>query len=118
MLCPKCKVGHAHRSHRRGILERLASVFQYYPYRCHGCKHRFLHRETSANTSGEHSSTEREIRATRSAKEWQRKKRDLILYGMAVLLFLAFLYFITRERTHSSEGSTAGLSIWYEGRLS
>ena len=42
MQCPKCKIDHAHRSHRRG-LERLAGIFGYYPYRCRECGHRFLH---------------------------------------------------------------------------
>jgi hypothetical protein len=40
--CPKCKKGFIRRSHRLGPLERLLSVFLFYPFRCQLCTHRFL----------------------------------------------------------------------------
>ncbi len=100
MLCTKCKADRAHRSHRRGVLELAASFFGYYPYRCGDCGHRFLQFRYSEalNTVPAKSSTEREIRATRTALRWRQKRRDFLLYGSGVLLFLVFLYFITRER--------------------
>ncbi len=108
MWCPKCKNDRAHRSHRDGIQEYLASLFAYYPYRCRECKHRFLRsRYKTEEGPSAHRSTEREIRATRKAKEWERKKRHLAIYGMALLLFLAFLYFVTRDRAAPGGGTSA-----------
>lgn len=97
MVCPKCKKDNAHRSHRKG-LERLAGLVGYYPYRCRGCGNRFLHFRYAppAESSGPHSETEREIRATRVRVRWKRKKLTLVLYGISALIFLSFLYFITR----------------------
>lgn len=110
MLCPKCKNDRAHRSHRNGAKEHLASLLAYYPYRCRGCQHRFLrsrYAAVQAPASDRHRSTEREIRATRKAKDRQRKKRHLAIYGIALLLFLAFLYLVTRYR---SDNGSAGLA--------
>lgn len=111
MWCPRCKNDRAHRSHRKGVEEFLASIFAYYPYRCRECQHRFLHNrnETSLGPSA-HPSTEREIRATRKAKDWQRKKRHLVIYGMALFIFLAFLYIVTRDRGPSDNGSACLVS--------
>lgn len=93
MECPNCKLDRAHRSHRKGLLERGAS----FPYRCHQCNHRFLiHRYASSGKSGEPTSTEREIRATRMKIKRKRKKREFAIYGVGLLIFLAFLYYITR----------------------
>jgi rubredoxin len=102
MVCPKCKVDHAHRSHRKG-LERLAALIGYYPYRCRECGHRFLHFRYAEppEASRRHSETEREIRTTRVRIRWQRKKRTLLFYGFGVLIFLAFLYLITRPSVFS-----------------
>jgi hypothetical protein len=52
---------------------------------------------------------EREIKATRDAMKATRKRRELALYGGALLLFLTILYFITREHSSSLEGSTVPL---------
>lgn len=79
MICPKCRAAQAHRSHRRGLIEDVAALFAVCPYRCHGCAHRFLARET---------------RADRGAVQRKRKRRDLLLYGTCFLLLLAFLYYV------------------------
>src|ERR1700720_56111 len=42
--CPSCEGNATHRSHRRGIIERVASTISIYPYRCDGCNNRFLAR--------------------------------------------------------------------------
>ena len=106
MWCPNCKTDRAHRSHRKGAKEHLASLLAYYPYRCRECKHRFLRNryESIEPPSGEHRSTEREIRATRRAKDWERKKRHMTIYGVALLLFLIFLYLVTRDRNANPNG--------------
>ena len=98
MVCPKCRADQAHRSHRRGLVEQLASLFAVYPYRCRACENRFLRFRYSAQElppSG-NPSAEREVRSTRSAIQWKRKRRELLLYGTCFLVFLAILYFIVR----------------------
>lgn len=112
MWCPKCKTDRAHRSHRAGVKEHLASLLAYYPYRCRECKHRFLRSryESTEPPSGEHRSTEREIRATRRAKDWKRKKRHMAIYGVALLLFLIFLYLVTRDRNAGAGGAPVSYS--------
>ena len=104
MLCPKCQTDHAHRSHRNGVFELAASWVAVYPYRCKDCGHRYLRFRYAEPAPGPSTDGEREIRATRSAVVWRRKRREFLLYGAGILCFLAFLYFITRERGPSSEG--------------
>lgn len=106
MVCPKCKADRAHRSHRRGFVEHVVGLFAIRPYRCHACENRFLQfRYAEAVSSGGDSSTEREIRATRNSLKWRSKRREFLLYGTCFLLFLAFLYYISRQRDSSSEGN-------------
>jgi hypothetical protein len=107
MWCPNCKADRAHRSHRAGVKEHLASLVAYYPYRCRECKHRFLHSRNAAPEAppSVHRSTEREIRATRRAKEWHRKKRYMAIYGIALVLFLVFIYLLTRDRGENARGN-------------
>jgi hypothetical protein len=105
VICPKCKSDRAHRSHRRGILERLVAVVAVYAYRCHACEYRFLRFRYAPGALPElASSTEREIRSTRSSIKWRRKRREVLIYGTGFALFLAFLYYITRQRD-SGEGN-------------
>jgi hypothetical protein len=46
---------------------------------------------------------EREIQNTRMAIRRKRARREFLLYSSALLLFLLFLYFITRERAPQSD---------------
>ena len=103
MVCEKCKTDSAHRSHRRGVIEFAASLFAIYPYRCAQCETRSLRFKYSETDRRKPSGTEQEIRATRRGIRWQRRKRELLLYAAALLLFVAFLYFITRDRGPSGE---------------
>ena len=98
MECPKCKLDRAHRSHRKGLWDRGASIFGYFPYRCHQCGYRFLfHRYATPDAPpGALTSTEREIRATRTKMKRKRKTRALIIYSAGVVLFLMFLYYLIR----------------------
>jgi hypothetical protein len=48
---------------------------------------------------------DREVTATRGAIQWRRRRRELLLYTGGFLLFVAFLYFITRERSGPSDGN-------------
>ncbi len=99
MLCPKCKKDRAHRSHRTGLTEHLASLAGFYPYACRACNHRFLQFVTSweQRPASANPGVEREIAASRSAFAWKRKQREILLYGLALLLFVAILYFLTRD---------------------
>jgi hypothetical protein len=85
-------------------LELLASLIAIYPYRCRDCGHRYLKFRYAEPDPGPSNHGEREIRATRNALTWKRKRREFLLYGVGILCFLAFLYFITRDRGASSEG--------------
>ena len=105
MICPKCKTESAHRSHRHGWIEYVRSFFQYYPYHCDQCGIRFFEfRYKQPELPGKAASTQREIRATRRAYKLMRRRREILLYGSALVVFLAFLYYITRDRGGSSAG--------------
>lgn len=97
------------RSHRRGLIERCVAVAGYYPYRCRDCHLRYLRFRYSSTeaTPSCHPGAEREIKATRGAMKAKRKRRELLLYGLALVLFLAFLYYVTRDRDSSGEGRSA-----------
>ena len=95
MFCPKCKSDRAHRSHRQGAKESLARLLAYHPYRCRECGLRFLQfRLAVPRSAAEPTSTEREIRATRTAFRWRAKKRELWLYGAGILLLFFFLRWV------------------------
>lgn len=46
--CPKCNSERVHRSHRRGVMERIAAVFGFKSRRCHACSARFVTMGNSA----------------------------------------------------------------------
>ena len=98
MQCPKCNLDRAHRAHRRGLQEHAASLFGFFPYRCHECEHRFFHsyRTPDDPANDEPSSSVRDVRATGRHHAKRQKRRELLLFGLALLVFLAFLYYITR----------------------
>jgi hypothetical protein len=106
VLCPKCKTEHAHRAHRKGLAEHVAGIVGRYPYRCTGCGHRFVGFSYNplAATIKELTPTEKEIKVTRSAARRKRTLREMVVFSLALVLFLAFLYFITRVRP-ASEGA-------------
>src|ERR1019366_6758644 len=99
MVCPKCNTDRAHRSHRTGLTEHVFSIAGYHPYRCRQCSHRFLSlRDAPAEPATPAArGVEREISSTRGAIRWKRKRRDILLYGSALIVFGVVLYFLTRE---------------------
>lgn len=99
MLCPKCKIDRAHRAHRAGLAEHLVSLIGFFPYKCRDCNTRFLRFAHASFAAAESldPATEREIASTRSHLGRQRKHREILLYGTALLLFSAILYFLIRE---------------------
>src|SRR6185295_15711485 len=48
--CPTCSGQSTHRSHRRGLVENLASLVKFYPYRCDDCNNRFLGKRKPASS--------------------------------------------------------------------
>jgi hypothetical protein len=111
MLCPKCKTNHARRSRRRGLIAHAISIAGYYPYSCPDCHLQFLRLRSAPVEDAVVRSpgVEREIKATRDAMKATRKRRELALYGAALLMFLTILYYITRERGGSLDGFTIPL---------
>jgi len=105
VVCPKCQADRAHRSHHRGFIEHVVRLFAVYAYRCHACEHRFLRFRYSDGSLPSPNSAEREVRATRNSIKWKRKRREFLLYGTCFLLFLAFLYYITRQRDSGGDGN-------------
>ncbi len=107
MYCPKCKADHAHRSHRKRVAERLASLIAFYPYRCDACQHRFLRfrYHLPEAVAQDETSAAHMLKAARASKQLKRKRREFLLYGGALLLFVLFLYYVTRERPPASDGS-------------
>ena len=98
MLCAKCRTDSAHRSHRVGIREYLASMVGYYPYRCRNCGSRFrgLRKVAPEPAAPAKRGVEREIAATRGARRRKAWRRGILLYGGALILFGALLYYLTR----------------------
>ncbi len=99
MLCPKCKIDTAHRSHRVGLREHLTSIVGYVPYRCRQCSHRFLTFRYSVPEplSPPARGAEKEIAATRGSLRRKQRRHELVLYGSALALFVVILYYLTRE---------------------
>ena len=48
LICAECGCKHVRRSPRRGLIERLRSLFGFYPYRCLGCSSRSFLRTSSS----------------------------------------------------------------------
>ena len=115
MLCPKCKTDHAHRSHRHGLFEYSVAIAGYYPYRCGHCNMRFVRFRYSPleKVASAHPGVEREIQATRLATKRKRSRREWLIYGVAVALFLVFLYYITRDQSGAATFVPAQSSIHF-----
>ena len=99
MLCSKCQSDSAHRSHRVGIKEHLVALAGFYPYRCRACGTRFRmrrHKEYEPATAATRS-VEREIASTQGTRRRKVVRRIVLLYGCALVLFGAILYYLTRE---------------------
>jgi hypothetical protein len=114
LICPLCGCQHVRRSPRRGLIERLRSLFGFYPYRCLGCSSRSFLR-TSSNvarpkrTTGpiEHFGEILGLRTRRwreslsrfflHPRKWLAKRRrqsyrtqrEMLLYGSGIVVFLA-----------------------------
>ena len=95
-VCPKCSSDAIKRSHRQGLKERLASLVFLYPYRCRKCDTRFLR----FRAPGGHTHT-----SDNKIDPARKRRREILLYGVGILLFLALVSFIVRERNEPSDGN-------------
>ena len=87
LLCGKCKSTDVRRSHRTGLLERAYALAGYYPYRCHGCQHRFyLPRKSNG------SSPQSERRIERVKLDKKRTLRLIVLFLLSLVVFLFFAW--------------------------
>lgn len=92
-ICPKCGSDAVKRTHRQGLSERFASLAFIYPYRCKKCSERFTrYRGTKSSSS-----------SSNRTSNWQKRRREVLLYGVGILFFLALLSLIIRERGPASE---------------
>jgi hypothetical protein len=79
------------------------ALFATCPYRCHGCNYRFVRAKHAGDTApSTRSAAERQVRATRTKLRWRRKKQELMLYGVGILLFVAFLYYLIHPHDNVS----------------
>lgn len=99
-LCPKCKTDSAKRVHREGVLDRLAHLSGFSPYQCGPCNLRFkiFRYSPPPEIPAADRGTAREIKKTRRQLKLARIKQEIYLYSVAGLIFVAFLYFIAKER--------------------
>ena len=74
-------------------------IVGYRPYRCHECSHRFLSFRYSLPEPDAPPvlGAEKEIAATRGSLRRKQKRREFLLYGSALTVFVVILYFLTRE---------------------
>jgi predicted Zn-ribbon and HTH transcriptional regulator len=92
-VCPKCRSDAIKRAHRQGLKERLSSLVLVYPYRCRKCGHRFLRFRRPSGSPP---------KSSNKTNPAQKRRRELLLYGLGILLFLALLSFLVREHNESS----------------
>jgi len=94
--CPKCSSDAIKRAHREGMKERLLSLFLVYPYRCRKCGHRYLRFRRSSGSPS---------KSSNKTAPAQKRRRELLLYGLGILLFLALLSWLVREHNEPSDGN-------------
>ena len=85
---------------RQGFLDHLCHMAGFSPYQCNTCQVRFKKLRYSPPTEipASDRGTAREIKKTRRQLRLARIKQEIYLYTLAGLIFLAFLYFIAKER--------------------
>jgi hypothetical protein len=103
MICPKCNENRAHRSHRSGIKDRLYRLVEMIPYRCHNCSARFYAYRAGESSSKLRTREEQKIMQLRRRLKWKRSKRELAVYGIAAIIFLAFLYMELQQRVPAGD---------------
>jgi hypothetical protein len=92
--CPHCGSLSTRRS-RRNAFDNLLAVVLLAPYRCRQCGERFREFSVPHRTVQEKPARGHRSEAVRRRKA--RLRRQMMLYGMALLLFMVVVFVITRE---------------------
>ena len=98
--CPECKSGRVFRSHRRTLVENIRSWWLTYPYRCHDCGARFWVHPGEPDGQRGRIDSRPELRHRRM----HRWMREVLIGGILVALFLAFLYYLMQPHNYGVEG--------------
>jgi hypothetical protein len=97
MMCPKCGLDRAHRSHR-SFLDWGLSLIALKPYRCRDCHHRFYAYKSGSMSAKMRTPEERRVLKLRRRIRWKRTRGELVLYAISSLIFLAVLYYLLQQR--------------------
>ena len=98
MTCPRCNEAKAHRSHRQGFNDWVQGVLMRTPYRCHACKVRFYVYRQGETSSNLRTPEERRIMKIRRKYKWKQSKRQLLAYGICVIVLVGVLYLLMQQR--------------------
>ena len=98
--CPECKSGRVFRSRRRTLVENIRSWWGVYPYRCHDCGARFWVHPGDPNVQHSRIDSRPELRRRRM----HRWVQTVLIGGILVALFLAFLYYLMQPHNYGGEG--------------
>ncbi len=104
MTCPYCEENRAHRSHRKGLNDRMHLLFKQIPYRCKNCSRRLYAYRAGEDSPRMRTHEERKIMELRRRLRWKRTKRELVIYGFGALCFAVVIYFLIRPSTPASGG--------------
>ena len=101
VTCPKCSEPAAHRSHRRGLKDRVWGWFSMIPYRCKKCHIRYYAYLAGEKSDRMRTTEERRIMKIRRALKWKHSKRNLAVYALGLIAFAIAAYLFTQQTTPS-----------------
>ena len=105
MNCPKCGSADVRRSRQETWSDAFQAVCGRQAFRCRSCRFRF-HRQEAAG--GKTSKQDDSRRGLRRIRPWMV---ELAIFALLLLIFLAFLRYLTREPVANREGGRALLNL-------
>jgi len=102
MKCPKCGSASVRESRRGKWNDPVHRAVGQTAYRCRDCRARFYFAEPPESRSSKNSSRRRR-RAAHAHRGIQRRFLEVALFVIALVLFLVFLRYITREQVPPSD---------------
>jgi len=93
-ICPRCGSQNIQKSRRTGPLERVCGLVGFYPYRCRECLSRTFLKTSDVLERARGTSRKRPEERRRA---WQRTRREMLLWGGAILGFVAILYYLALD---------------------
>lgn len=97
MICPKCKENKAHRSRRSGVKDWALALILRIPYRCRACGVRVYISKFGSGATGLRTSEERRVLQMRRALKLRRMKRELMAYGIGLVIMIGVLYYLFQQ---------------------